>query len=83
MMGYTLLLHVANQEPVKADVEELPKPGDNCILVRNPRTRDDKEVRGLDEGVTQVLYPWWRINYIQILPSAEQEEEFPLLFRER
>lgn len=78
----TLLLHVSNSEPIKVDVEEMPKPTDNAIVGKNPRERTDKELDILDEGVTTIIFPWWRINYIQVLPSQEEELEFPLQFRD-
>jgi hypothetical protein len=80
-MAYTILIHISNSEPVKLDVEELPAPTDIAIMGRNPRDRADKDVSWLDEGVSTILVPWWRINYIQVLPSQDQEEEFPLPFR--
>jgi hypothetical protein len=79
---YSILVHISNAEPVKLDVEELPKVTDTCVIGKNPRERSDKEIKGIDEGVTTVIYPWWRINYIQILPSGEEEPEYPLPFRE-
>ena len=78
----TLLLHVAGQEPVKLDVDDMPAPQDVAIIGRNPRERSDKEVTWIEDGVTTVIFPWWRINYIQVLPSLEDELEFPLPFRE-
>ncbi len=77
----TLLIHIANAEPVKLDVEELPKLTDIVIIGSNPRDRKDKEVTWLDEGVTTIILPWSRINYIQILPDKEAEAEFPMPFR--
>jgi len=77
----TLLVHIANAEPVKMDVEELPKLTDLVIIGSNPRDRKDKEVNWLDEGVTTIIFPWSRINYIQILPDKEAEQEFPMPFR--
>ena len=79
---YSILVHVSNSEPVKLDVEELPKVTDTCIIGRNPRERSDKEFTWLDEGVTTVIFPWWRVNYVQILPSGGDEPEYPLPFRE-
>lgn len=79
---YSILVHVANSEPVKLDVEELPKPTDTCIIGRNPRERSDREFTWIDEGVTTVIFPWWRVNYVQVLPSGEDEPEYPLPFRE-
>lgn len=77
----TLLLHLNNTEPVKLDVEEMPQVTDSFIIGKNPRERTEKEVAWLDEGVTTVMLPLWRITLIQVLPSAEDEVEFPLPFR--
>ncbi len=80
-MAVTLLVHIANQEPVKIDCDDIPSPTDLVIIGRNPRDRADKEVNWVDEGVTTVILPWWRINFVQVIPGADQELEFPLPFR--
>jgi hypothetical protein len=77
----TLLLHISNAEPVKLDVEEMPNPNDIMIVGKNPRERNDKEVNWIEEGVTVVMFPWSRINFIEVLPDSEAAEEFPLPFR--
>jgi len=79
---YTIILHVANSAPVKVEVEELPGPTDTSIVGRNPRERNDKEFDWLDEGVESVIFPWWRINYIQILPNDDDVADFPMPFRD-
>ena len=80
---YTLLLHVADSpEPIKCEVDELPDANTNLIHAKNPRLRSEKEVHGLEDGVTLILYPLWRINYIQVLPTGEEELDFPLLYRD-
>lgn len=79
---YQILVHIANSEPVKLDVDEIPSPTDTCIVGRNPRERSDKEFTWVDEGVTTVIFPWHRINYIQVLPMGEEEPEFPVFFRD-
>jgi len=78
----TLLLHVANSEPIKVDVEEMPKPDDQVIVGKNPRERSDKELTLFDEGVTTVIFPWWRINYVQVLPGDEEEFDLPFGYRD-
>lgn len=79
---YSILVHISNQEPVKLDVEELPTIQDTCVMGKNPRERNDKEITWIDEGVTTIIIPWWRINYIQILPSGQEEEEFITFYRD-
>jgi hypothetical protein len=77
----TLLIHIANSEPLKIDVEELPKPSDVMVIGRNPRDRKDREAEWLDEGVTTVMFPWSRINLIQVLPDPDEKRDFPQLWR--
>jgi hypothetical protein len=77
----TLLLHIQNAEPIKLDVEEMPKPDDTMIIGKNPRERTEKEVNWIEEGVTTVVFPVWRLTLIEVLPSAADEVEFPLPFR--
>jgi hypothetical protein len=78
----TLLLHIANADAIKVDVDSLPDPTHAALLCRNPRERSDKEVNWLEEGVTMVMFPWWRINFIEVLPDADAQVDFPLPFRE-
>ena len=39
-------------------------------------------MRWVDEGVREVIIPWWRVNYVQVIPEDDIEEEFDGLFRE-
>ncbi len=80
-MGYRIQVHIANDDPIVLDVEELPKPGDQFVMGSNPQRRDGKEVSYFLREVNQVIIPWWRINFIQILPN-EQEAEVPTFVRE-
>ena len=77
----TVLVHIANSESVKLDMDELPAAGDTLIIGKNPRERNDKEANWIEEGVTTVMFPTWRVTLIEVLPREEEEEEFPLPFR--
>ncbi len=71
---HTLLIHVANDEPIMAEVEVLPEPTDLVILCMNPRRRDGKEVHYVLAEVQTIIIPWHRINFVEIMPSASEEE---------
>lgn len=73
-MSITLILHIQNADPVVGEVEDLPSPTDNLIVVNNPRTRDGKDLPYLDENVVTVVWPFERLNYIEILGGEEEEE---------
>jgi hypothetical protein len=77
----TIIVHIAGTEAIKAEVEEIPDPSHTSIVCKNPRERTDKELTWVDEGVTTVIIPWWRINYIQVLTSEDEDTDFVLPFR--
>ncbi len=70
----TILVHVQNDDPVLGEVDELPAPGDSLIIVKNPRRRDGKDVNYIDNNVTTVIFPVTRVNFIEIMPTGEEEE---------
>ncbi len=70
----TIIVHIANEEPTVCEIENLPGPSDQSLIIYNPRRRDGKDIHYLDENVTTVIYPWHRINFVQVLPSEEMEE---------
>lgn len=70
----TILLHIQNEEPVMGEVDDIPGEQDNLIVIKNPRRRDGKDIAALDPNVTTILYPVHRINFIEVLPSSEEEQ---------
>jgi hypothetical protein len=73
-MPTTVLVHVSNEDPVVGEMEELPAPTDTSITVNNPRLRDGKDLPYLAGNVVTVVWPMHRINFIEILPTAEEEK---------
>lgn len=70
----SVIVHVANEDPIVCEIEALPDPQDYLILIHNPRRRDGMDLHYLDEDVNSVIFPIHRINFIQVLPSAEISE---------
>ncbi|RMD49065.1 MAG: hypothetical protein D6835_05720 [Candidatus Thermofonsia bacterium] len=70
----TVIVHVANEDPIVCEIEKMPDPQDQLLVLNNPRLRDGKDVHYVDEDVTTLVFPVHRINFIQILPSADVEE---------
>ena len=71
---HTVIVHVANDDPVVCEIEEMPDPKDQILIGHIPRRRDGKDVHYVDEEVSSVIFPWHRINLVQIIPSADVEE---------
>lgn len=73
-MAYTVILHVAGEASIAGEVDELPKPIDNIIVVSNPRMKDGKDLHYLDANVTRVIWPLSKVSFIEILENAEEEK---------
>lgn len=73
-MPFTVLIHLTNEDPVVGEIEELPAPNDVNITVQNPRRRDGKDLASLQPNVTTAIWPWTRINFLEVLPSGAEEE---------
>ena len=70
----TVILHIANEDAVVGEVEELPQKNDTMIFVKNPRRKDGKDLNYLEQNVTQVIWPVHKLNLIEVVPGAEEEE---------
>ncbi len=70
----TVLIHISNEDPVLGEVENLPASNDTTIAVKNPRRRDGKDLPYLEANVSTVIWPMTRINFIEVVPSGEEED---------
>ncbi|MCX7624339.1 MAG: hypothetical protein RMK01_02890 [Thermomicrobium sp.] len=70
-----VVVHVLNEDPFVAELEGLPDPRDQYVVLRNPRRRDGKRLSTLTDGVTTILFPWHRVTFIELLddPSGRAE----------
>jgi hypothetical protein len=44
------------------------------VVVTNPRRLDGKELHYLADNVITVIWPFSRINFIELMPSKEEED---------
>jgi len=70
----TVLVHINNEDPVLGEMDDLPSPADTLVVVKNPRRRDGKDLHYLELNVTTVYWPVTRINFIEVIPSADEEQ---------
>lgn len=76
-MSITLVLHIANEEPIVGEVEQIPTAADTTIILQNPRRRDGKDMPNLSSSsVTTVIFPISRMTFVEVVPSEEEEKIF-------
>ena len=80
-MPKTVILHLSGEDPLLADLERDPEPSDQFIRVTNMRKRDGKDVPYIAPGVQSVIFPWHRITFLEIMPSAEERGSVIDFFR--
>ena len=75
-MAIRVIVHVIDEEPFVADVEELPAPSATCVYFKNPSTRDQKQVRWTMGAVQSVMFSMARINFIEVPIAGAEVEHF-------
>lgn len=70
----SVLVHLLNEDPVLGEVDSLPGPTDTLFIIKNPRRRDGKDLHYLEINVSTVIWPVSRLNFIEIIPTGEEEE---------
>ena len=73
-MAQTLLFHLHNDDPIVGEVDELPGRTDQIITINNPRRKDGKDLHYLEDSVVSIILPIVRITFIELLPSAMEDE---------
>jgi len=76
-----VIVHINNEDPVIGDIDELPSEQANLLLVKNPTKRDGKDLHYIEPNVTNVIWPMYRINFIEVL-STDTEDEIISFVRE-
>jgi hypothetical protein len=81
-MSLPVLIHLLNEDPILAEVDEIPDPKDQVLKCKNPRRRDGTDVRYLMRDLKTLILPWHRIHCVEVLLSGEEEEEIITFIRE-
>jgi hypothetical protein len=81
-MAFTVLIHIANADPVMAEMDDMPDPTATYIICTNPRGRDGKPLHYIDQEALRFMFPWHRITFIEAYPSEEDRAEIETFFRD-
>jgi len=65
-MAIRVIVHVIDEEPFVADIEELPAPTATCIQLKNPSSLDQKQVKWTRGPVQLLIFSMARITFIEV-----------------
>ena len=73
-MAITVVLHLPNTEPIVGELDDVPNPTDNLIVLNHPRTKEGKDLTNVSEQTGSIVYPMGQINFIEIISGKDDEE---------
>lgn len=73
-MSLEVIVHLLNEDPILAELEDMPDPTHQSIVLTNPRRRDGRPLHYITEGATVFIFPWNRITFIEIMETEEARE---------
>jgi len=81
-MAFTVIIHLANEDPLLAEMESLPEPNSTCVTCTEVRRRDGKPVHYVTPEASTFIFPWSRINFIEVLRGEVARGEVLEFFRD-
>jgi hypothetical protein len=81
-VAQTVIIHLANEDPILAEVEDLENLDGPVLECMNPRRRDGKQLHYITAEATSFLFPWHRISFIELMPSEIERGEVVEFFRD-
>jgi len=70
----SVIIHIQNEDAILGEMDAIPSPGDMMLIIKNPRRRDGKDLPFIDANVSTVVWPLSRVNFIEVMPTSEEEE---------
>jgi hypothetical protein len=74
---------MSGEDPFLAEMVELPKAVDTVVELFNPRTREGKPLRYASPGMSSLIFPMHRVQFIEVMASEEERAQVVEFFRER
>ena len=69
-MRRPVLIRLINEDFILGEVDQLPNPADQFMIIHKPRQRDGTRLVYLQENVSTLLVPWHQIVNVQLLPGS-------------
>jgi hypothetical protein len=65
-----VVIHINNEQPLVADLFEMPGPADQTLRCTNLRGLDGKRPVFADDSASIFFFTWLSIRFLEILPSS-------------
>ncbi len=65
-----VLIHIANEQPLRADLQALPSATDACLVCTNLRMLDGKKPTFIERSESWFLIPLVRVAFVEMPAGA-------------
>lgn len=66
-----VVVHLLNEQPLVADLFEMPTPSDTGLLCTNLRTLAGKRPVFVDASASVFFFPYAHIRFVEVRPGSE------------
>ena len=74
------VIHINNEQPLIADLFDMPSPGDVTLRCTNLRTLNGKRPVFADDINSVFVFAWINIRFLEVLPtSSTQDGDRPMI----
>ncbi len=77
-MIHNVVLHINNEQPLLADLFELPSASDVGLRCTNLRTMNGKRPVFVDDINSVFFFPYLHIRFVEILPASVANTDLPM-----
>lgn len=64
------VIHITNEQPLLADLYEMPTASDASLVCTNIRMLDGKKPIFIDDAKSIFVFPYLHIRFIEVLPGS-------------
>lgn len=70
------VLHIMNEQPMLADLFEMPTPGDVVLRCTNLRTMNGKRPVFVDDSMSVFFFPYLHLRFVELMPASLAGTDF-------
>lgn len=74
-MSVRVVVHLVNEQPFIAEIDELPGPTATNIYLRNPRMRDGRPLPWGSGRIQGAIFPLARVSFLEIAVAHADEHD--------
>jgi hypothetical protein len=73
-MATPAIVHILGEDAILADLDTVPNPTHQFLLMRNVRKKDGKPLAYIADEAQVILYAWHKITFLELMVDVQLPE---------